>query len=272
MITAAIIVLAYSQGKSIDGEAAKARVRTFARQAGYRDKFEVVNVAQVDGKRWGEGAVTLWTIGLRAASGGWISANVRPDGAISYFCVGGFQHKPLKVVDAERVAWDLIKAIPHREQLEIDSIGSGESGAGAQFFLLVNGKRFFNLNPTYGYYITFDPSARQITWFGRQDLPPAVNAKREKISSAAAKSEFLRYAMNPGQYDSVIGLLSPKWPTPMDLTPQLGYYLRKQESKARLVYRGIVSPHGVKAKGARSYLKVFIDALTGERIVPDDQL
>jgi hypothetical protein len=276
----ALIVMTLLPGwaPQIDGEAAAAKVLTFARRVGYREPLELTSTVQTDSAAWLPGTKgKLWSVGYRAKGGAWLSANVGQDGKISYFCAQKFPvrptgRRPFDAKDAERAAWGFIRAIPHRGPLRIDRIAVDPKGAGgAQFHLLVNGRRFYNLNPTYGYYMNFDLSSKRVTWFGsREDVPP-VNAVQAKIPARQAYDRFIKYAMNPGQDDSVVGLLSPKWPTKMRLRPDLGYYKWKDEPQARLVYRGVVEPENWKGPGTHSMLKAFVDAQSGELLIPDDQ-
>ena len=139
----------------------------------------------------------------------------------------------------------------------------------ALFYRTAHGLPFFNLNPTYGHQLWFDPGTGAINYLLPSPTLPEVNAWRPNISATAAVAKISAWAgdrVRRKHHDFRVA------ETQGPLTPELGYWKFEKQTTARLVWRAtpyVTNRGKVIEMGA---YRVFVDALTGEVVEPDDPL
>jgi len=267
-----------SQG--IDGEDAVRIARQFAQKAGIRAKLALTHVSEVDGKPWGFGPGKYKVVGFAYPDKRWAQAYVSLKGEIYLFQVvdpdpsNRLQSVNLHYPNLDAIAMRLLKAGHPTETCALRPWPTGQSGTSvmAYFDITVAGKKFFNLNPTYGYRVDFYPPTAELTYFSRPGQIPAVVATVPKVPEAKAMAVLEHWARTHYRtgrgYPTMFAPGSPWNPT---VSPELGYYKFKSEPEARLVWEAHVWTHIKQAPSMESgCLRMFVDAVTGELIEPDD--
>ena len=126
------------------------------------------------------------------------------------------------------------------------------------FLVLRNGLVFFNMNPTYAYRVDIDEDGGFASFSASEPLPP-VPSPLPRVSESEAHTRLVA-KWGKKEHDG---------PFPQHIVPQLGYYLVKGETVARLVWRGwTYSDRNPLSDGASS-IKGFLDANTGALIPPN---
>lgn len=249
-------LLAFGPGHAFDGEDAVDAARGFLERMGVPKGGAIT--ALVDRKVPDRHGVYhhQWYVVIDQGKGLDYSIYVDRRGRVvfvssSHFRGGGVPHSP---ADIKRGRW-LMSRVPHAIPVVPDPIDT------FQYRAVVHGRQFFNLNPSYGYRISFDKTG-QLTGFSREDDLPPVSPRSPHIGRAAAE-KTLTAAWRK--------LKRPAWPYPLRVDPDLGFYLRKGEKSARLVWRGTVRSLIGGHWSEFSDLNTFVDALTGAPFAADDR-
>jgi hypothetical protein len=266
-----LMILAPAQG--IEGEKAISMAQDFASRAGYKSPYSLTYLNKQDRKPWDGVEEQQWSIGLKAKDGDHLTMNVSLEGQVIYFCrildTRG-QLAPPNEPQALQRGKQLFERLPHKKPVIGGGLGIGAGHYGMDFHLLLRGRRFFNLNPTYGYRISFDPAGSKVTWFGARDELPPVNTHEPKLSSKTAGNLFLKHAsaeelrrhLDPFRKGALNDIF---------VTPQLGYYKPKGAKAARLVYLGVANSKLESRKRSQYELPFFIDAVSGKTVAQDDR-
>lgn len=190
----------------------------------------------------------VWDIAFRSDTLGLVTVYVDHGGIVFYAFRPAVQVKMLlDQRTRRRIAASLMARVPDAVPVKMDTMYP------TQFYALVDGRRYFNSHPAYGYRIDFASDGRLVL-FERNDLLPAPTARKPMISATAARNRLT--ALWKGT--------SPiPWPHPRWVVPVLGYYHRHNESYARLVWSGVVmtSDYGHEAEMER--IPAFVDAVDG---------
>lgn len=245
-----------------DGAGAADAARRFLERMGVRTVGLNHLQETRDARRWGGHGDRMWSVGFDLAGGGWITANVDERGEV-FYASGPSRNGPnLDDATARRFADRLMARVPGAVPVRFGAISKGAAaGASAQYDAIVDGLRYFNLNPTYGYSFSFDRNGG-LTWFGHQDRlpPPAAHVPKVSRARAVAKLESVWRSRRPAS-----------WPSPLRVEAELGLYARKGEPKARLVWHGEVFDVGDGRHIQHTALNTFVDATTGQTFEADDR-
>lgn len=248
-------------GRALDGQDAVEAARKFLQRMNAPKVAGLAGLSEQDGKGWGQKG-QVWRVGFELAEGGAFSVLMDTKGTVFYASGAGKKGPNLDEVTARKDAEALMSKVPDAVPVRFQAISRGEEeGASARFDAVFDGKRFFNQNPAYGYFLSFDRKGR-LTWFGRTDRLPVVSTHRVKISRSAAV-EILTKVWN----DSKPG----PWPDPRYVEAELGFFLVKGEPTARLVWHGEVFTGPRSQQRQFTTLSTFADATTGELIKGDSQ-
>ncbi len=301
------IYLSLSMGGSpalqeIDGEDAVQIVQKFAREVGIRGKLDLSSLSKIDGERWRFGSGKYFAIGFSISDHRSLNSYVAPTGEIQLFQVvsppptqvnSGVSRSVRGSRNAQPSAATWIRAnvnlkdsriIPMAKRFlmaahptgayEFRPLPTGQSGSDVMcyFDVTVNGHKFFNLNPTYGYRVDLNVDRGELTYFSRPSVTPSVVASEPKISSAKAASMLRHWAKT--HYIHGMGVASMYGPQgnwrPSEVV-ELGYFKFEKERKARLVYQAHVWTHFMNNPSTEAgIIRMYVDAVTGELIAPDD--
>ena len=127
---------------------------------------------------------------------------------------------------------------------------------------------FFNLNPTYALTVQIDRDSEALEYFLPSAPLPEVNARTAVVTSGDAVAKISAWAR---EHEKSRPTVQSPFSGPETVQPELGYYKRKGQPAARLVWRG----QRVRNLGGRTIRvgapEIFVDALTGDLIAPDDR-
>lgn len=253
-VLAAFLVLA--SGQAIDGEGAVGVARQFLTRMGVPKSGTLTGLTDHKVADRSGTNHRIWSVGFNLGKGLSYSIDVDTRGRVVYLCSsemkgGGVPHSPASI---RRGQW-LMSRVPNAVPVVQDPTDT------FLFHAVVHGRQYFNINPSYGYRIHFDKNG-QITWFGREDDLPPVILQAPRIDRAAA-IKALTAAWQKTK--------PTPWPYPRRVDPELGYYLRKGEKTARLVWRGTVMSFNAGTWQEFSDMKTFVDAVNGAPIPADDR-
>ena len=144
--------------------------------------------------------------------------------------------------------------------------GFSNAASTATFYRKLHGLTFFNMNPTYGNLLMFDPDTGAIHYFNPSPPLPEVNAWKPRVSGQAALKKINLWVENRAQQRHRDLKLYQRGKQ----KAELGYWKFKEEAKARLVWRSasFVEIDGMPySTGARD---VMVDAVTGDLVEKDD--
>ncbi len=165
-------------------------------------------------------------------------------------------------------AHTLLHQLGYDKDVVMDPIGGVQNGVySAVFRRTVHGLTFFNLNPTYAHSLWFEPESGAINHFSPSQPLPEVSDWKPKISAKQALAKITAWAAERAKIKHRQDAIDPTFGQPM---AELGYWNITGEKTARLVWRGqrvYVTYGRILPMGAYT---VFVDALTGELIVPND--
>lgn len=126
------------------------------------------------------------------------------------------------------------------------------------------GRRFFNEIPTFG--MNFGFHGNRLSWFRRNVKLPPVNATQPRISANEAMVRLRTAGKQQTGRISTMLLTDAVASNKYHLVPELGYFQFKEETQARLVWRGVLfSEWGFYRIEP---IPLFVDALTGEFLSP----
>ena len=214
-----------------------------------------------------------WSFNLRLENKDRLEGEVTPGGLVERMFLADKTMpqtpnigEPMKSRELVAEAWKLLKPMQPQGDVYLDDIEYSSLGFEAEFSVRINGHRFFNLNPTYGYRLSFDPRNSSLLQYFNAETPTPVNTATARVTEKQAETKLTQLCRDLGT-----GLFDPKWPWPVRLRMELGYFKFQKEDSARLVWRGFemqTLPDGHEHEsGGTSH---FIDALTGEMIKSDD--
>lgn len=220
------------------------------------------------GPAWDSYDPPVWHISFQISSdkSAYLNVEVTPAGRILYLCAvrgpqkslpQGVAQFPSTIADAHRLfrrVWD------GRPVVETPTIGTGEGQVLAQFDLVVNGLRFYNINPTYCDYVGFDPGGTANRWYAPSPPLPPVAAPAPRIGRFGAIAR-VESAVKPaldasGGESFVVGIAAKA---------TLGYFMVKGEKAARLVWVVDIS-HILDLSGThidQFWRTVYVDAHSG---------
>lgn len=225
----------------LDGQAAVETARGFLGRMGVIKIVGLAALSQGRAKDWHWRGGRIWVVGFDLPKGAGFAVNLDDRGEVFYASRTGRQnHAPLDRALARRFGARLMARVPHAIPVRQDADDP------RSFRAVVDGRDYFNLNPTYGYRIDFDESGG-LTWFGRQDVLPPPSARVPKVGRTAALARLASARRAKGV------------PAPR-VEPELGYYVRKGESRARLVWRS-----------ATDMPNILVDAVSGAIFEADDR-
>jgi hypothetical protein len=265
MHTLLVVVLALLPNRELDGEAAVARARTILASIGYRQQLTLQSVSMVSDSTarrvWGmtlSGEHGKFMLTLDPATGKllWLQTPFMPE-APTYAA-----NPPSPATRGLATSYLRVLGYDSNVQLDDDS-GNRAIPYHAVFLLKLNGLRFFNLNPTYAHRLALYPASASVVYFRASPALPEIAAWKPAVSADTAMRLISAWAADRAkqhrrQFDAG------------DVAPQLGYWKFRSEHSARLVWRAM---HYTKI-GGRSLqqgpIRVFVDAITGEVIEPDD--
>lgn len=264
----------------LDGEDIYRAAESELAKLGFRGPRRLVVLDQFPTSTWGYPSKTYWSVSYnRPGTKKFIMMNLSPSGRIYTFynTYGKDSDWPARStnrfdkVRARFLAQHLLDRFDHHE-CRFDSIGQGEHILSASFDLVVNGRLFFNLNPHYGYTLSWDPATQEVDTFMSNEVIPPLNSTRPKITQEAARRAFLTYARSSPASDGTAQMLvRPPLPMKSELRVELGYFHWKNERDARLVWHATVGSRYQGVYQQTGPLMVLVDAQTGKLIAPDDQ-
>lgn len=233
----------------------------------------------LDGLGKGPGGVfgneDVWKMGfrIRPDAGYNVQIDSRTGSLLLFTCTSNLQPTAPLISPGEAtrmLALQLLRRLVPTEPVGAPTMIVGV-GAGAEFPRLKNGHPFFNENPFFGYRITFHSDSGRLVGFERSpDLPP-VNAANSRVTAGEALNKLETFGRaHVAPQGSPAKLNDPRsgW---IRLEPQLGYFKYRSEPKARLVWQGMrMAPSGKLKEAQYGPLRVFVDALSGKLLVPDD--
>ena len=220
------------------------------------------------------GTITgCWSFDLQLENKDHLEGELTPGGMVERFFLVDkampptpYVREPMKSPELVTAAWKLLKPMHPQGDVRLDDIEHGSLGFTAEFSVRINGHRFFNLNPTYGYRLWFDWRSNSVLQYLNAEPPTPVNAASPRVTEQSAETKLMQLCRDLGR-----GLFDPKSPWPVYLRMELGYFKFQKEASARLVWRGFAvetlpDAHEQEC-GATSH---FVDALNGEMIKSDD--
>jgi hypothetical protein len=234
MYIVALLALLNSQG-SIDGEQAIQKARDFAKQLQINCPLSITTLVYRDNNK----LEPVWSIGFTHGQKekGSVIASVDMHGKIVYFCAVTGDQKALPSGIAQypsvlKQARELLDRLTDVEPVDrTPTIGTGEFFVAASFYVLRNGLRFYNANPSYRYLIGFDPGGESYRWFAPPPpLPPVASPTPTIKSSDAMKRAEKASKQNMSQ------MSEPKQIVGFEAKSKLGYFLVPGEATARLVW------------------------------------
>ena len=214
-----------------------------------------------------------WSFDLQLENKDHLEGELTPGGMVERFFLvkkamppTPYVREPMKSPELVAAAWKLLKPMHPQGDVHLDEIEHSSLGFCAEFSVRINGHRFFDINPTYGYWLWFDWRNNSVLQYLNAEPPTPVNAASARVTEKSAETKLTQLCRDLGT-----GLFDPKWPWPVRLRMELGYFKFQKEDSARLVWRGYVmqtlSDGHEHESGGTSH---FIDALTGEMIKSDD--
>ncbi len=163
---------------------------------------------------------------------------------------------------------DTVAALGYKGVFDVGSdVGYKSVPAGARFYVRRLGHPFFNLNPSYAHSISINQKTGAVEWFGASPTLPPVNVWIPLVDGSVAVRKLQAWG-----HELALKRHTPAIFDPINKTyvPEVGYWLFKNQSTARLVWRATEyttmhgNPYGLGA------LRMFVDAVTGELLTPDD--
>jgi len=261
-----VALLALASMAELDGQAAAERAEAILHKIGVQDSLALSGLSKGD---WASKEPS-WVVSFSSAHGsGFVGINART-GSVNRLQVQDSRSKapksnrPPTPADSQ-LTGRILRTLGYGKGLDVNS-DVGFSGGGP-FHLLVHGLPFFNLNPNYGPTVSaYDAAAPTIIFYAPPPLPP-INAWRPKVEGRIAAEKIRTWAHARAQARHLPAVVDPSVGA---LTPELGYWKGAQDPVAHLVWRATKytriegRPYGLGA------LRMFVDALTGELIEPDD--
>lgn len=215
-----------------------------------------------------------WSISFSVTANGGYFIDIDSETGTTKQISATLQMLPSQIADprnsaSEKLAYKLLRTLVPEGPVAPPAIGWGQ-GADAIFLSLEKGRPFFNLNPTYGYSIGYWPEKGMLLHFTTCPELPPVNAMSPRVSAAAAGKKLEAYGRSHIADDGVAKSLYDSQFGSGRLQPQLGYYKFKDEDKARLVWQGMALQRAGKKEWEGGAMRMYVDAVTGEMIAPDD--
>jgi len=283
MVGALWSVILLGAGGDLSEAGAVTRVERIIRSAGISGDLKLNSCRKIEAKAWGYGDGKIFQVAFDQPQKHFVQALIRQDGKllqIQFLPYPGQMNGTARQPNSDtarfaRRADELVRLFGAKGNYVRQPfvVGGGNAPTGVQYKNLLNGMRFFNLNPTYGYRVTFQSdSLVPIDYFSSPDFPPVI-ASTAVITKEVAIRKLEHWGKT--HYRSGGGaayLYGPDWKVKVELRPELGYYKFANEPKARLVW---FAQMWTKFNGApkaveSGYLKMMVDAVTGDLKMVDD--
>jgi len=253
-------------GIDLDGQAAVERAEKLLHNIGVKDSLTLTGLGNKDWSTKEPSWLVSFSmphggasVGLNARSGRVNRLSVNHDRSVRP------QGNSAPTVEETWFIHRILSALGYGKDIDFGS-DVGFSGWGP-FHALVHGRPFFNLNPTYGPTLSaYDPALPSITFYASPPLPP-VNAWQPKIQGVVAVEKIRTWAHARAK---ARGLSPAIDPSVGDLTAELGYWKVANQPQARLVWRATKYSAIEGRRYGLGALRMFVDAVTGELLEPDD--
>ena len=272
-----------SPDRELSADRAAVRLEKIIRAVGISEPIKFDRAQVIDSQRWGFKAPKVYLVVYTMANKRFVQAMMLPDGRLLQFQVipypegqsGQGAKGIMSTIEVVRRADSLVSRFGAQGTYVRNSefgVGQGQL-VNVTYRCLLHGLPFFNLNPTYGYRVSFNRvTGAVIDYFAPPDFPP-VNADKAKVSSAQAVKLLEHWAKT--HYRSGGGaayLYGPDWKVKIELRPELGYYKFAKEPKARLAWYAHmwVKFNGSSQASDSGYLRMLVDAQTAEMKLVDD--
>jgi hypothetical protein len=241
----------------IDGERAVEIARQFMREAGYAEGVVLDKLVPFSRKLLSDWQVVFDVEGDRA------SLHIDGDGTVQ--SMSYFRRRPFSKELTKAQTMEAIRALAQRQapafRFRADPNELGNLDA------LVGDRTFLNSQPRWGLRMEF--RAGRLSYFRRSLDLPKIGAIEPRVSPSDAEKAFREYALSTESDRSARSLQPDRPGGPDRLVVDLGYYKFTSEATARLVYRG----RAFNAPESNpDSLNILIDAVTGEKIAPDNGL
>ncbi len=169
----------------------------------------------------------------------------------------------------QRRALAILRAVGYDADVKLSpQVGDGGYHFGYHFYKTAHNLMFFNSNPTYAHTVHVNKATKALEYFMPSAEVPKVSAWKPDVQPGVARARIAQWAKTHERQPKID--MTP-FGFSEEIKPELGYYKLKTEAQARLVWRGVKyrkSPARVTSGDA---IDVFVDALSGALIEPDDK-
>ena len=175
---------------------------------------------------------------------------------------------------AEEFALKSIRKLVPSAKLKLRTINHAKPITVADFDVLVNGKRFFNFNPGFGYDLMFNVESWKVNRFYSTVKTPPIDSRKATIKSEVAKEIAAK------QLDTVPSYVEQRrvfkeWGTFVKkVSTEAGYFKVESEKQARNVWMcTVVTSQDQKNFGIvqRGTYHFMVDSVTGEVVPYNDR-
>ncbi len=253
-------------GVALDGEAAVGQAQRALKELGVQEKLSLEALTDHSYLTTKPCWYVQWksergpiTIVLDARTGKTLFVQARPDPALNRL-----SNSP-PTPASTRHAREMLHQLGYDQDVTLSARSGFASGpTGGVFYRTLHGLTFFNMNPTYGHRLVFDPRTGAINYFLPSPPLPPVNGWSPEISGPIALEKIRLWAEQRAQ------ALHKGLNTEGKRVAELGYWKFNGEEHARLVWRSAsYSVLNGAMYGGGAY-RILVDALTGEVKESDD--
>lgn len=224
-------------------------------------------------KHYTNGKRPYWAIGFKEPNG--LADSIQIDATDGRVIYASLQPTPAKTSgslskpEVERLGLAMARKVGFYKTLKTENVGYGAEGiSSVSMPILLNGKPFFNLNPTFQYTVLFHGTRNRAQVFTAFDRLPRIKSAREKVSESAARKILERAIPKTAEFMAQKrpngNLGSPH----LQLTLVKGYYKIFEEPAARTVWCGIAkvyrSTPGIPNPLEVATIRRLVDVETGK--------